>query len=291
MLFRHSSDYCNPGDPSSCPAGYRCYVGPADDYCLREYPLCDSDADCLPDEICTIQDTYDGLGKEARCRPPLDPGGDPGDDCSSTPCANAECSWSDYCTEVCSDPSHCSDQYLGEDTTCILRGFRVSPGECGRDEQCPMGYTCQSSFCRGPACGNDSDCTTGYICDPTDSECVPQVYWDYMGLCYISCATDADCPATWVCVPAVLSDGSVIQGYCREPYSGNTTATGDGPCNNAGDPPCTHGICFFPGAGQTYCTQLCVIASDCPVGMACTPGNLSMGSLGSFPNTYTCTNP
>jgi len=67
--------------------------------------------------------------------------------------------------------------------------------------------------------------------------------------------------------------------------------SGDGPCNNAGDPPCTHGICFWPSAGQTYCTQLCVIAGDCPVGMNCTPGNLSMGSLGSFPNTYTCTYP
>jgi hypothetical protein len=263
-------------------------VGPNLDYCLRDFPPCDSDADCLPDQVCTVQDTDDGLSKVTECRPPLDPGGAPGDDCSTSVCANGQCDWSDYCTEVCSDASQCTDQYLGYDTTCVFKGFWVTPGECGRDEQCPTNYTCQNTLCRGPACTIDSQCLTAYACDPTDQVCVPDPYYDYLGVCRIECVSYNNCPVGWICVPAVLADGSRVQGYCRVPYTGPTTPTGGGPCGNIGDPLCEHGLCFNAGGGNYYCTQLCGEALDCPVGMNCTAATYYTDSLGDFP-IYVCT--
>ena len=149
----------------------------------------------------------------------------------------------------------------------------------------PPGHRCQDTLCLGPACTDDSECETNYKCDGTDLVCVPQPLIDYVGMCMIECVADRNCPAGWVCGPAVLIDQSRIQGYCRQPNSGQSTATGSGPCYSDGVFLCDHGICWT----DTYCTQLCGDAGDCPVGMNCTSGTLYMGLLGDFPNTYTCT--
>ncbi len=289
IFARYCSQACDPADPSSCPNGYRCFVGPNADYCLRNYPSCDRDEDCPQNQVCTVHDADDLLSKATECRPPLDPGGAPGDDCSSSQCANNLCS-NDVCTEVCGDISHCADQYLGYATTCVLRKYWLIPGECGRDEQCPADYFCQDNYCRGSQpCTDDGDCEPRYICDNTDLVCVPFPFADFVGMCMIECTGDGDCPTDWVCAPSVLADRTVIQGYCRQPYSGNTLPTGAGPCDSPDDPDCDHGICHWPSVGDSYCTQLCGDADDCPLGMNCTPGILNMGpELGDFEDTYTC---
>jgi len=283
-FFRHCSRECDHLDPNSCPAGYRCYIGPNLDYCLRNFDPCDTDDECASGQVCTVHDADDLLSKVTECRPALDSGGNPGDDCDSSLCANNLCN-NDVCSEICGDVSHCTNQYLGHDTTCVFGGMVVYPGRCGRDEQCPSGYTCQDVSCQGPACTSDSECEEGYVCDDTDLVCTPMPFIDYFGMCLIECVADADCPSGWVCGPAVLIDMSRIQGYCRKPYSGNSTPTGSGPCGNENDPPCEHGICY----DYTYCTQLCGNASDCPAGMNCTPGIFNITPFGEFPDTYTCT--
>jgi hypothetical protein len=285
---RYCSQEC---DPPACPNGYRCYIGPLNNYCLRDYTPCDSNTDCATaGQVCTIQDADDLLSKVTECRPPLDPGGDPGDDCSSQRCANDLCR-NDVCSEVCTAVADCANQYLGYDTSCVLRGLWMFPGECARVEQCPTGFICQDTMCRGTqACVDDNDCPAGYGCDTTDLVCVPEPFVSYVGICMIECVADRDCPTDWVCGPAVLADQSRIQGYCRLPYTGETTPSGVGPCGSPNDPPCDHGICYND-AGNTYCTQLCGDAADCPngLGMSCTAGTLYMGALGDFPDTYTCT--
>jgi hypothetical protein len=285
MFFRHCSVECDSADPGSCPAGYRCYIGPNLDYCLLNYPVCCSDVDCAPDQVCTVHTSDDGLSKLSECRPPLDPGGDPGDACDfANRCANYICTGIDICSEVCCQFTDCTDQYMGLATTCVLWGHWMLPGDCARDEQCPTGYTCQSGSCRGPACIDDGDCLVGYGCDPTDSVCLPRWFRDFVGQCMIECSGDSDCPADLYCQAAVLVDSSRVQGICYNPYSGN--ATGDVCDPSQG---CDHGICYH--GATDYCTQLCGDPTDCPAGMDCTPGTLNMGDLGSFPNTFTCTFP
>jgi hypothetical protein len=284
---RYCSQVCSP---PACPAGYRCFVGPINNYCKRDYTSCGSNADCAAaGQVCTIHDADNMLSMVTECRPPLDPGGDPGDDCSSQRCANDLCR-NDVCSEVCTAVADCANQYLGYDTTCVLRGLWMFPGECARVEQCPTGFICQDTLCRGTqACVDDTDCPAGYGCDDTDLVCVPDPFVSYVGQCNIECVADSDCPTDWVCGPAVLVDQSRIQGYCRKPYTDETTPTGVGPCGSPNDPPCYHGICFND-AGNTYCTQLCGDAADCPagLGMSCSAGTLYMGSLGDYPDTYTC---
>ncbi|MBW1870852.1 MAG: hypothetical protein JRJ19_02245 [Deltaproteobacteria bacterium] len=293
---RYCTEECDPAaDPSTWPADYRCYVGPNLDYYLRDYLECDNNLGCAPDDVCTVQDADDQLSKVTECRPPLDSGGDPGDDCETAPCANGICSWhADLCSEVCSAIGDCLNQYLLHDTTCILSGYWVTPGDCGRDEQCPGGYVCQDSICLCPVCSDDGECDPGYSCrppevTPPDNVCQPLPFYDYLGTCSIACDGDPDCPASLLCFPGVAVDYSVIQGFCDDPSAGDLTDTGAGPCG-AGYDNCTHAICYGSGA-TSYCTQLCADASDCPGGMNCTPGTFFWGSLGEFENTFTCTNP
>ncbi len=279
-FLRYCSGECDSASPGSCPGGYRCYVGPNLDYCLKNFTPCESNTDCSVGEVCTVQYSDDGLSMITECRPALDPGGDPGDDCSSNPCANDICETSpEICTEVCSQLSDCTSQYLSSDTACVFRGYLVVPGQCGRDEQCPTGYSCTDSNCRGPVCTLDENCEDGYECD---SVCVPKPGLSYIGICRISCGRDSDCPVSLVCMPAVLVDMSRVQGYCRSPFSGS-------PTGESCDQGCDHGICY--NDTSSYCSQLCVEAVDCPVGMDCVPGPFSFGDLGSFPDTSTCVFP
>jgi len=296
--FEH---YCSAecdaaSDPATWPAGYRCVIGPSKDYYARDYAVCGSDADCSPDGVCTYHEADDQLSIVSECRPAHDPGASPGDDCSASTCANGLCSWyTDLCTEICSAPGDCNTQYLGHDTACVFAWEVVSPGDCGRDEQCPAGYSCQSAHCLGPTCTDDWQCQPGYACSQVsppapEKACQPQPFYDFIGQCRIACVGDPDCPSGMQCHPAVLVDSSVVQGFCRVPPTGTTIATGGGPCGGGYDP-CSHGICYGSGA-SSYCTQLCGQASDCPGGvMNCTAGPLNMGNLGSFPGTLTCTNP
>jgi len=295
---RYCSAECDAAsDPATWPAGYRCVVGPSKDYYARDYAVCGSDADCAPDGVCTYREADDQLSIVTECRPPHDPGAAPGDDCSASTCANGLCSWyTDLCTEICSAPGDCSTQYLPpHNNACVFAWEVVSPGDCGRDEQCPAGYSCQSAQCLGPTCTDDGQCQAGYACsqiNPPDPEkaCQPKPFFDFIGECRIACAGDPDCPSGMQCHPAVLVDSSSVQGFCRVPPTGNTIPTGGGPCGSGYDP-CSHGICYGSGA-SSFCTQLCGLASDCPGGvMNCTAGTLNMGSLGSFPGTLTCTNP
>jgi hypothetical protein len=297
LFERYCSEECDPlSDPGTWPAGYLCIVGGNRDYFVRDYPPCGSNADCAPDQVCTVQDANDLLSVVTECRPPLDPGAEPGQDCASDQCANGMCSWRiDLCTEVCTVAGDCALQYLDHDTTCVLSGHLVRPGVCSRDEQCPAAYTCQDGSCLGPACVDDLDCETGYAClppaqTPPDLVCQSQPFYDYIGECIIGCDGDPDCPAGLQCHPSVAVDQLSIQGNCRNPYTGDTVPTDSGPCG-VGYDPCSHGICYSAGGGVTYCTQLCGDTLDCPGTMECTSGTLHMGELGSFPNTMTCTRP
>jgi len=292
---RYCSAECDPlSDPATWPDGYRCIIGPNRDYYARNYDLCGSDDDCAPDGVCTVQEADDQLSLLTECRPPMDSGALPGEDCSGDRCANDMCSWyTDLCSEVCSLPADCDGQYLGYDTACVFAWKTVTPGDCGRDEQCPAGYTCEGAQCMGPECTIDDECEDGYGCldvvgsDPLVKACLPYPFFNYIGECRIACAGDPDCPAGMQCNPAVAVDYSAIQGYCRNPPSGDIINTGDGPCGIGYDN-CSHGICYGSGAGS-YCTQLCGESEDCPGVMACTPGILNMGELGSYPDTMTCT--
>ena len=295
---RYCTTECDPAsDPAGWPAGYRCLVGSNRDYYARNYPPCGSDADCAPDGVCTVQEADDQMSLQHQCRPPLAGGGTPGASCDGgNRCANDMCSWfTGLCSEACDDVADCTGSYLGAPTSCVLSWEVVYPGDCGRDAQCPVNYSCVNAHCRGPACSDDGECLAGYSCqainsnDPPDKACLPAPFFDYLGECRIACAGDPDCPSGLQCHPAVLVDSSAVQGFCRNPPSGQTTPTGAGPCGGAGDPPCSHGICYSSGSG-TYCTQLCGDAGDCPGVMNCTPGSLNMGDLGSFPGTLTCTN-
>ncbi len=294
---KYCSEECDISQPSSCPGGYRCRQGSNRDYCSRDYSLCDSDADCAPDGVCTIQETDDQLSLRGECRPPLDGGVLPGEECPANRCRNDICHWTnELCSELCGEDADCAILYLDKPTVCVLAWLVVTPGDCGRDVQCPAGYQCVGSRCRGViGCSNDSECAPHYACQPIDAgspptmACVPEPFYDYLGECRIGCTGDPDCPTGMQCHPAVDVEAQAVQGYCRNPSGDPTTQTGAGPCGGASDPPCSHGICYFV-SGSSYCTQLCGDASECPGVMNCTPGTLNMGELGSFANTYTCTN-
>ena len=275
----YCSEQCQVSDPGSCPAGYECFVGSNMDYCRKVWPSCQSDDDCMPDMVCTVQDAPDGMGVVTECRPPLDPVAQPGENCSSDTCANDLCSSAGFCTEVCSGSSPCTEQYQGKDTVCILTGFYTLPGVCGRDEQCPGGYTCVDSRCQGPSCSDGSECEPGYGC--TDSVCSPEWQLDRLGTCQIMCSGDSDCADPMVCQLGIDVDGTAIQGKCASAYNGNPTG---GSCAPDG---CDHGLCI---TSQDYCTQLCGDATDCPAGWNCTLLNWTVGSLGTFP-AYACTIP
>lgn len=279
IFSRYCSQQCQASDPAPCPAGYECFVGSNMDYCRKVWPACDSDTDCSPDMVCTVQDMPDGLSVQTECRPPLDPGAEPGDDCSQANCANDLCMTAGFCSEVCSETSPCAGQYQGMDTTCILTAFYTLPGVCGRDEQCPADYTCTNSRCTGPSCNDSSECETGYAC--TDSVCSPAWQVDRVGTCQIACSGDSDCVDPLVCQLGITEDGSAIQGKCSAAYNGNPTG---GSCVPDG---CDHGLCI---TSQDYCTQLCGDANDCPGGWNCTLLNWNVGSLGTFP-AYACTMP
>ena len=279
IFARYCSQQCQPDDPGSCPDGYECFIGSNMDYCRKVWPSCESDDDCSPDMVCTVQDAPDGLSVNTECRPPLDPGAQPGEDCSSDTCANDLCSSSGMCSEICSETSPCTDQYQGMDTSCLLTGFYVLPGSCGRDEQCPSGYSCVNSRCHGPSCSDSSECEPGYAC--TDSICSPAWQLDRVGTCQVTCSGDSDCVEPMVCQLGITIDGTAIQGKCSPAYNGNPTG---GSCVPDG---CDHGLCI---TSDDYCTQLCGDAGDCPAGWNCTLLNWNVGSLGTFP-AYACTIP
>ena len=286
VFGRYCSQVCDMAAPDSCLSDWRCVVGSNMDYCLKNFPPCDGNADCSQGQVCVVLEADDQMSRVTECRPALDPGVGPGADCSSAICQNALCAWIGLCTEVCSAAEPCANAYQGHATTCVLRGFSVTPGDCGRDVQCPAGATCQGGACAGPVCASDADCPAHYACDTQAHLCRPEPFVDYVGNCVLGCMRDAECPTVLgvqlVCQPGVAADGTRIQGQCNRPYSGG--ATGE-----ACQPGCDHGICFY---GTTaYCSQLCQTAADCPPGMNCTPGTLYMGELGNFANTMTCTWP
>ncbi len=217
---RYCSESCAGG--VACPGGYRCNTFLDPDTCKFNYVPCGRNADCGAGEVCTVQQTDDGLRVVTECRPALAGGARPGQSCGMY-CENELCQATNTCAAVCSADADCPAGYVcgvftewgraAPTRDCASAAFvGLCLWACAGDSDCPAGsglhcqpvissvlnalgnFTAVAGFCsflNASGMPGGSACAGGADCD--HSMCSGSV-------CTQFCGTNADCEvAGWIC--------------------------------------------------------------------------------------------
>jgi hypothetical protein len=220
--------------------------------------------------------------------------------CSSSCGDNLDCSeyhtcnlklGGDHPPMICTESDFCSP--CQDDIQCMLPGMRCLPDAAGQ------------GFCSPPCVPGSPSCDAGSRCvyeaELEDFYCRP-----ILGTCLgdggqcSPCRYDLDCQADHLCLEMTYSKEKFCAKICA---GGGEDCLPEMACVNAGpnaapvcfptwneqlayscyveteafcdacikDYNCQSGICYYSygGADGGFCTEACVLATDCPEGMAC----------------------
>ena len=278
---------CEDGNPCSvdgCAPGVGCQSTAASDGLPCTTPAIAADA-------CAVG----GTCQAGQCAP-VPVGCDDGDGCTADACdaMSGDCMHEPIipCGDTCDDDAYCASIMTAgpcTEPTCVAQTCQASPLADGTacttaaidDDLCALGGACQGGVCAakpkpcdpGVACAiglclaATGECEYGVAADCTctaDGECDPAEYCldtGDVGVCEPDLPLGAPCDGAPVCASILcaqtdLSDGPVCVA-CLE----------DAGCDQGG---CLHGRCL--GDGE------CLLAADCPGGMACGPGEGAVGT-------------
>jgi len=193
-----------------CPTGLVCGV---DGECRDG---CQTDFDCVPDQLCVAGTCADTAELDASGHLTPAPGMTAG--AEGTPCVYvSDCSAAllcrnQSCLAQCKADVDCSSGETCQGTRCAVSG--TAPKDCSYNSECDTkrGERCTSGACHC-ACVEDRDCPSGQLCDgcacQTDpkapqacnynSECAVSGQICRDNACSCACQADADCGADSRC--------------------------------------------------------------------------------------------
>ncbi len=220
--------------------------------------------------------------------------------CSSSCKDNYDCSKYHTCNlklggahppMICSESEFCSP--CQDDIQCQLTGMRCLedvegqgfcsppcvPGtpSCDAGNRCTWEPALEDFYCRpilGTCLGSGDQCSPcRYALDcEADHLCLEMTYSKEKFCAQLCVGGGEDCPADMACVNAGPKGEPVCYPTWNEQLAASCYVETEAFCDACiKDYSCLSGICYysFGGMGGGFCSEECVLATDCPEGMSC----------------------